>query len=51
MVARNSRAMLHRAWRGVSRAAAVKFHGGGAAGRSPLRRVSGEVVTAGLNSF
>ncbi|KZV36768.1 hypothetical protein F511_26620 [Dorcoceras hygrometricum] len=31
--------------RAVSRAAAMIFRGGGAAGRAPLRRVSGDVVT------
>ncbi|KZV06629.1 hypothetical protein F511_45890 [Dorcoceras hygrometricum] len=35
----------------ASRALPPRFRGGGAAvGRPPLRRVSGDVVTAGLNS-
>ncbi|KZV19198.1 DNA-directed RNA polymerase V subunit 1 [Dorcoceras hygrometricum] len=50
MVARNLRMALRRARRGVARVAAVNFRGGGAAGRPPLQQVSGDVVTAGLNS-
>ncbi|KZT76025.1 hypothetical protein F511_46951 [Dorcoceras hygrometricum] len=35
-----------RAWRGVVRCRREIFRGGGAAGRPPLRRSSGDVVTA-----
>ncbi|KZV31854.1 hypothetical protein F511_33067 [Dorcoceras hygrometricum] len=43
MVARNLHTALRRAWRGVARAAARNFlRGGGAAGRPPLRRCSGD---------
>ncbi|KZT76756.1 hypothetical protein F511_46219 [Dorcoceras hygrometricum] len=37
-------------WRGVSHDVAARFVDGAAADRPPLRRVSGDVVTAGLNS-